>query len=169
MDTTQSTAKPWTKRGSGYVFIFKAIPLPEGHGVVNAETQEPNKEVLDEMAPVLMSSLPIFQIIFYKEDETVLINDIYKCLFQGYQDTIENVDLNEKIGLLLDALRNTSIANKHIQESRPPGVHPALFSFLNNIIEEGSLGIGLIVNTQNHLCFLKLEKTHVIFLPSSKN
>lgn len=152
----------------GYVFIFKAIPVPEGLSLVNAETQEPNREIFDEMIPVLVSSPPIFQIIFYKEDERLQINDIYRCVLQGYQDTTSNADLNEQLGLVLDSLRNMGTANKHMQEKAPLGIPAVLASFLNGILEEGSLAIGSVVNTESHLCFLKLDKVPAIFLPSSE-
>jgi hypothetical protein len=171
MDTTQSTQSlgmPWTKRGLGYVFVFKAIPIPEGQKLIDAETQEPNREIFDEMIPVLVSSPPIFQIIFYKEDDRIQINDIYKCILQGYQDTSDNADLNEKLGLVLDSLRNMGTANKHMQQQAPPGIPAILASFLNGILEEGSLAIGSVVNTESHLCFLKLDKVPAIFLPSSE-
>lgn len=168
MDTAQSTEKPWTKRGLGYVFIFKAIPFPEGESLIDVETKEPNREFLDEMIPVLVSSPPIFQIIFHKEDERLQINDIYRCVLQGYQDTSDNADLNEKLGLVLDSLRNMGTANKYMQEQAPPGIPDILASFLNGILEEGSLAIGSVVNTESHLCFLKLDKIPAIFLPSSE-
>lgn len=168
MNTTESTVKPWTKKGLGYVFIFKAIPVPEGLSLINTETKEPNREIFDEMIPALVSSPPIFQIIFYKENERLQINDIYKCILQGYQYTSNNPDLNEQLGLVLDSLRNMGTANKQMQEQAPPGIPAVLTSFLNSILDEGSLAVGSVVNTENHLCFLKLDKVPAIFLPSSE-
>lgn len=167
MNTAESTPKPWTKREVGYVFVFKAIPFPEGQSIVDDETKEPNREIIEEMIPALVSSLPIFQIVFHKESGRLQINDIYRCVLQGYQETSDDPVVNEKLGLVLDSLRNMGAANKHIQEQAPPGIPPILASFLNGIIEDGSLAIGSIVGTESHLCFLKLDMVNSFFLPSS--
>jgi hypothetical protein len=165
MDTTQSTAKPWTKVGFGYAFVFKAIPVPEDKKLVDDETKEPNKELFDEMLPVLLSSPSVFQVFFYKEGESLQINDIYKCVLRGYQDTSSKAELNENLGLVLDSLRILGMANKNIKNEMP--VPSILSSFVDTILEESSLFLGSIVNTESHLCFLKLDKMTVMFLPSS--
>lgn len=165
MDTAQSVATPWTKRGAGFIFVFKAIPMPEGMSVLDSETNEPNREAVGELIPALMTSPPIFQLIFYKDDERIKINDLYKCVLRGYQDTSDNPDTNEKLGLVLDALRNMGTANKYML-SKAPADLPSIFSSLVGMfLDEGSLAVGSVVNTETHLCFLKLDMVPALFLP----
>lgn len=159
---------PWTKRGIGYVFVFKALPIPEGVKLVDEETKEPNREIFDEMIPVLLNTPPIFNLAFYKEDERLSINDLYKCVLQGYQDTSDKPETNESLGLVLDSLRNMGTANKHMREHAPAGIPDILSSFLGNILDEGSLCMGSVVNTETHLCFLKLDRVPMIFMPASE-
>ena len=166
MDTAQSVQKPWTKKVLSYAFIFKTMAMPEEQE--NIGTEELNEETLLEIVPVLISLPPIFQIIFYKEDEKIQINDIYNCVLQGYKDTSNDPKLNEELGLVLDSLRNLETANRFIKNEGSANIPPVLMPLLNSLIEEGSLARGSIVKVGRCLCFLQLVKMPLIFLPSSK-
>jgi hypothetical protein len=162
--TSQSVGKPWTKRSVGHIFSVRLLPTPEGETFLDSESGVPNQELLNQMVPVLLSLPPTFQVIFYKEEMHVGIKDIYPCIYAGFKETFDKPETNELLGLILDALKNLGTATKKVTENAPSTIPPVLTSFVDGIINDGSLKVGAVVNIDEYLCLLKIDTVPALFI-----
>lgn len=149
--------------GLSYFFVFNCLPIPEGVNLVDPETKEVNQGFVSEAVFALSSRPPLFQIILNK-DSRLTIQDLYNCVLQGYKDTADS-SYNENLGIALDALKNLVASNKRNLLSGLPDI---LSSAIEETINEKALGVGSVVDTETHICFLRLTPVPSLFLPSSE-
>jgi len=151
-----------------FLLFFNMIEAPEGF---SSEKSSPDQSVPDSVLELASSPPSITMCLVTDNGDIPKINDVFKAVQQKYTDSIDNADLNDCYGVLLDSIKHLSKNQKGLfditpfSKMIPDEIKKTLPKYILDNLDKQSLAQAFPVD--NKFVFIRVCETEVLLLQES--